>query len=156
MLRYKPVHTNQRSREYSETLTTHLSFRRLEYHRYAHLIITTLRIIIVTHSHSTMSSNRHIPGSGNPSYNQQPNYHANAQSPTMVHNSPFSHPPPYPLSGQQQSTLHVAASMHQNMMQPTTTTPTNVPDRQRQHRLTSTSEEEDETHLNSNNEWQVI
>ena len=155
MLRYKPVHTNQRSREYSEILTTHLSFRRLEYHRYAHLIITTLRIIIVTHSHSTMSSNRHIPGSGNPSYNQQPNYHAKAQSSTMVQNPPVFLLATIPISGRQQSTLHVAASMHQNMMQPTTT-PTNVPDRQRQHRLTSTSEEEDETHLNSNNEWQVI
>ena len=103
-----------------------------------------------------MSSKGQIPGSGNPSYNQQPNYHANAQSPTMVHNSPFSHPPPYPLSGQQQSTLHVAASTHQNMMQPTTTTPTNAPDRQRLYRLTSTSEVEDDTHLNSTNEWQVI
>ena len=103
-----------------------------------------------------MSSNGQIPGSGNPSYNQQPNYHVNAQSTTMVQNPPFSHLPPYAVSGQQQSTLHVATSVHQRMMRPTITTLKNVPDRQRQHRLTSTSEEEDDTHLNSTNEWQVI
>jgi len=38
----------------------------------------------------------------------------------------------------------------------TPNTLTDVSNRQRQHRLTSTSEDEDDTHHKSNKEWQVI
>jgi hypothetical protein len=74
----------------------------------------------------------------------------------MMYNSDIPLPLLYPIPGQQEPTLHVTAPMHHNMMMQTPNTLKDVSNRQRQHRLTSTSEDEDDTHHNINNEWQVI
>jgi hypothetical protein len=72
-----------------------------------------------------------------------------------MYNPEIPHPTLYPIPGQQEPTLYVTAPMHHNMTTPTPNTLMDVSIRQRQHRLTSASEDEDDTHHNSNNEWQV-
>jgi hypothetical protein len=122
--------------------------RRSEHHRYALNSIATY-----DHSHTSKPPNGQAPASKNiPAYMQQPNHHAYTQRQTKTPNAKSSHPPSYPSISQHELTLHTTAQTQHNMQMNPSNTITDVPNRQRHLRLSSSREDADGTHHASNND----
>ena len=87
---------------------------------------------------------------------QQPNHHAYAQRQTKTPNAKLSRPPSYLSISQHELALHTTAQTQHNMQTNPSNTITDVPNRQRHHRLSSSSEDTDDIHHASNKDWQIV
>jgi len=87
---------------------------------------------------------------------QQPNNRGNAQRQSRTPNAKHSHPSSYPSTSQHEPTLHTTAQTQHNMQTDPINTTSDAPNRQRHHRLSSSSEDTDDIQHASNNDWQII
>ena len=98
----------------------------------------------------------HALGSGKITYAHQPYHEAHAHGHTMLLNPAIPHPQPYSTPDQQGPLAYDSPSMHYTMSTQPSTTSMDTSNTQRQHRLTTSSEDEVDTYNNSNKGWQVI
>ena len=94
-----------------------------------------------------MSLQGHAPGSGHITHAHQPYHEAHAHGHTMLLNPAIPQPQPYSTPDQQGPLAYDSPSMHYTMSTQPPTTSMDASNTQRQHRLTSSSEDEVDTKI---------
>ena len=103
-----------------------------------------------------MALQGHAPGSGKITYAHQPCHDAQAHGHTMLLNPAIPYPQPYSSPDQQGPLAYDSPSMQYTMSTQPPTTSMDTSNTQRQHRLTSSREDEVDTYINNNKGWKVI